>query len=157
MGTRIRLMIADDHPSSRRGLRALLSTCPTVEVVCEAENGLEALQLVETCRPDLVLMDLQMPICDGLEATRRIKSKTPQVKIIILTIHETSQREALSAGADGFLLKGCPSEELLAAIDSHRPDPREPQVLEDRTQKDRSASARIEPQQKRLATAGLTP
>lgn len=157
MGTRIRLLIADDHPFSRKGLRALLSTCPTVEVVCEAQNGREAVQLVETCQPDLVLMDLQMPVCDGLEATRRIKAKMPEVTVIILTIRETSRAEAMAAGADGFLLKGCPSKELLATIHSHRDDKGEPQEMEDETRRDRAAPPRVELQRKRLAPAALTP
>lgn len=157
MGTRIRLMIADDHPFSRKGLRALLATCPTVEVVCEAKNGREAVQLVETCQPDLVLMDLQMPVCDGLEATRRIKATRPEVRVIILTIRETSRAEAMAAGADGFLLKGCPSKELLATIHSQSDDQGEPQIREDETRRERSVPSRVEPQRKRLATAGLTP
>lgn len=157
MGNRIRLMIADDHPFSRKGLRALLSTCPTVEVVCEAENGREALQLVESCRPDLVLMDLQMPVCDGLEATRRIKAKMPEVTVVILTIRESSRAEAMSAGADAFLLKGCPSKELLATIHLHRAAPAEPQVLEDEAHRDRPSATRMEVQRSRLASAALTP
>lgn len=157
MGTRVRLMIADDHPFSRKGLRALLSTCPTVEVVCEAENGQEAIRLVETCQPDLVLMDIQMPVCDGLEATRRIKATMPEVKIIILTIRETSRGDAMSAGADAFLLKGCPSKELLAAIQSHEAAQDELQVLEEGIQRHRSTTTRLEIQRKGLATAALAP
>jgi DNA-binding NarL/FixJ family response regulator len=116
MGQRIRVLIADDHAHARRGLRALLSTSPAIEVVCEAENGLEAAQLVEECRPNVVIMDIQMPVCDGLEATRHIKAKWPGVAIIALTIRASWKAPALSAGADGFLLKGCPSKELLAAV-----------------------------------------
>ena len=157
MGTRIRLMIADDHPSSRRGLRALLSTCPTVEVVCEAENGQQAVRLVEACRPDLVLMDLQMPVCDGLEATRRIKAKMPEVTVIILTIRETARAEAMSAGADAFLLKGCPSQELLSAILSQKASKGEPQLSEEEAHRDRSSPMRTELSRKRLATAALIP
>jgi DNA-binding NarL/FixJ family response regulator len=157
MGTRIRLLIADDHASSRRGLRALLATCPTVEVVGEAENGREAVGLVETCRPDLVLMDLQMPVCDGLEATRRIKANRPEVKILILTIRETSRGEALSAGADGFLLKGCRSKELLAAIQRHGAGLGETQELAEGKSRGRSAAGGMELQQKRLTSAILTP
>jgi two-component system NarL family response regulator len=157
MGTRIRLMIADDHPFSRKGLRALLSTCSTVEVVCEAENGQEAIRLVETCQPDLVLMDIQMPVCDGLEATRRIKARMPEVKILILTIRETSQADAMSAGADAFLLKGCPSKELLAAIQSHGSAQSELQASEEGTQTHRSTTTRLELQRKGLATAALAP
>jgi DNA-binding NarL/FixJ family response regulator len=157
MGTRIRLLIADDHPFSRKGLRALLSTCPTVEVVCEAKNGQEAVRLVETYRPDLVLMDIQMPVCDGLEATRRIKATMPEVKVIILTIREASQADAMSAGADAFLLKGSSTRQLLAAIECHRATESEPQALEEGAQKDPPTAPRLELQRKRLATASLTP
>ena len=157
MGTRIRLLIADDHPFSRKGLRAVLATFSTVEVVGEAENGQEAVQLVESCRPDLVLMDLQMPVCDGLEATRCIKAKMPEVLVVILTIHETSRAEAMSAGADAFLLKGCPSKDLLAAIHRYGTAEVENEALEDSAQKDRLAPTRVELQRKRLATAVLAP
>lgn len=116
MGQRIRMLIADDHPHSRKGLRALLSTFSDVEVVCEAQDGREAVQLVEECQPDIVLMDIRMPIWDGIQATRQIKARWPEVRIIALSIRATSRAAALSAGADGFLLKGCASEELFAEI-----------------------------------------
>jgi DNA-binding NarL/FixJ family response regulator len=116
MDQRIRILIADDHPHSRKGLRALLSTYSAVEVVCEARDGWEAVQLVEECRPDVVLMDIQMPIWDGLRATQQIKARWPEVRVIALTIRATCQAAAMSAGADGFLLKGCPSKELFAEI-----------------------------------------
>jgi DNA-binding NarL/FixJ family response regulator len=119
MSQRIRMLIADDNPHSRKGLRALLSTYSPVEVVCEAEDGREAVRLVEECQPDLVLMDIQMPNLDGLEATGQIKARWPEVSVIVLTIRARSQAAALSAGADGFLLKGCPSEELFAEIQRH--------------------------------------
>lgn len=116
MGQPIRVLIADDHAHARKGLRALLSTSPVVEVVCEAENGREAAQRVEECQPDVVIMDIQMPVWDGLEATRYIKTKWPRVAVIALTIGASWHGAALSAGADGFLLKGCPSRELIAAV-----------------------------------------
>jgi DNA-binding NarL/FixJ family response regulator len=112
----IRVLIVDDHSRARRGLRALLATRPVVQVICEAENGREALRLVEESQPDVVLMDIQMPECDGLEATRHIKAQWPQVKVIALTANAIHQAAAVSAGADAFLLKGCPTGELLAAI-----------------------------------------
>lgn len=116
MEQRIRVMIADDRPRSRSGLRALLSGWPAVEVVCEATDGQEAVELVEQHQPDVVLMDVWMPVLDGLEATRLIKSKWPGVKVVVLTMHALYRAGALAAGANSFLLKGCPSEELLAAI-----------------------------------------
>jgi len=116
MSQRIRVLIADDHAHARRGLRALLSTSSAVEVVCEAENGREAARRVEECQPDVVIMDIQMPVWDGLEATRYIKTKWPGVAVIALTISASWHAAALSAGADGFLLKGCPSTELIAAV-----------------------------------------
>jgi DNA-binding NarL/FixJ family response regulator len=116
MGQRIQVLIADDHSKSRKGLRALLATCPAVEVIWEAENGRQAAALVEERRPDVVLMDIQMPVWDGFEATRYIKARWPEVRVIALTIHAAWQPAAMSAGADTFLLKGCPSRDLFAAI-----------------------------------------
>ncbi len=126
MGQRIRVLIADDHPRSRKGLRALLSTCPAVEVIGAAQDGREAVQLVEECQPDVVLMDIQMPIWDGLQATRVIKAHWPEVRVIILTIRTAGRAAAISAGADGFLLKGCPSEALFAEIQGDGDTEQEP-------------------------------
>jgi DNA-binding NarL/FixJ family response regulator len=134
MGQCTRVLIADDHAHSRKGLRALLSTWPAVEVVGEAEDGREAVQRVEECQPDVVLMDLQMPEWDGLKATRYIKARWPQIRVIALTIRATSRSEAMAAGVDAFLLKGCPSKELLAAI----------QGDEDSREKSKAAMARTE-------------
>lgn len=116
MEQKIRVLIADDRPHSRDGLRALMATWPKVEVVGEVGDGREAVQLVETCRPDVVLMDVRMPVMDGLAATRLIKERWPTVKVVILTMYPMHHKEALSAGADAFLVKGCSTEELLAAI-----------------------------------------
>jgi DNA-binding NarL/FixJ family response regulator len=116
MGSGIRVLIADDHSKSRKGLRALLATCPAVGAIMEAKDGREAAKVVEECQPDAVLMDIQMPVWDGFEATRYIKARWPDIKVIALTIHASWQPAAMSAGADAFLLKGCPSEDLFAAI-----------------------------------------
>ena len=128
----IRLLIVDDAPRSRAGLRALLATLgldvlqepqggawPQVEVVGEAANGQEALRLVQERRPDLVLMDARMPVMDGLEATQLIKDKWPEVKVVVLTMYPAYRAEALAAGADAVLVKGCPPEKLLEAILGH--------------------------------------
>jgi len=119
MEQRIQVLIVDDRPRSRDGLRALLATCPEVEVVGEAVNGQEAVRAVEKRRPNVILMDARMPVMDGLEATRLIKSKWPEVRVVVLTMYSVYRDDALAVGADGFLIKGCPASDLLAAISSH--------------------------------------
>jgi DNA-binding NarL/FixJ family response regulator len=111
-----RVLIADDRPRSRDGLKALFAHWLEVELVGEASNGQEAVRLVEKCHPEVVLMDARMPVMDGLEATRLIKDKWPEVKVIMLTIHASFRADALAAGADAFLIKGCPAADLLMAI-----------------------------------------
>ena len=113
---RIRVLIADDQVSVRQGLKALLAAWPNIEVVGAAANGEESVQLVEKHYPDVALMDIQMPVMDGLEATRLIKIRWPQVRIVVLTISPLYRTDALSAGADVFLLKGCAASELARAI-----------------------------------------
>jgi DNA-binding NarL/FixJ family response regulator len=111
-----RVLIADDRPRSRRALRAVLALEPGMEVAGEATDGQEAVRLVEECEPDVVLMDAKMPVMDGLEATRRIKEQWPEVRVIVLTIHAGYRDEALAAGADAFLIKGCSAKDLMEAI-----------------------------------------
>jgi DNA-binding NarL/FixJ family response regulator len=112
----MRVLIADDRVRARSGLRALLDLRPEIVVDGEAADGQEALQLVEACRPDVVLMDARMPVLDGLEATRLIKEKWPEIRVVVLTIHASYRADALASGADAFLIKGCPAAELLRAI-----------------------------------------
>jgi two-component system, NarL family, response regulator NreC len=116
MTQHIRVLIADDLFTSRNGLKALLATQLEIEIVGEAADGREAVELVEQCRPEVVLMDVRMPVTNGLEATRIIKDRWPEVKIIVLTMYPSHQAEALAAGADAFLVKGCAAEDLLQAI-----------------------------------------
>jgi DNA-binding NarL/FixJ family response regulator len=112
----IRVLIADDHPRSRTGLRALLATLPAVSVIGEAADGQEAVRLAERYQPDVVLMDIQMPVMDGLAASQRIKSRWPAIRVILLTMYNARRADALMAGVDNFLTKGCPVETLWSAI-----------------------------------------
>ena len=112
----VQVLIADDRTQARDGLRSLLSTTPQVKVIGEARNGQEAVHLVEELQPDVVLMDAKMPEMDGIEATRLIKQQWPGVKVIVLTMHLAYRSSGLAAGADVFLIKGCPVEDLLEAI-----------------------------------------
>lgn len=155
MDTRIRVLLVDDHGYARRGLRALLATRPTVEVVCEAQDGLEAMELIEQSQPDAVLMDIQMPTCDGLEATRRIKAQWPDVRVIALTANAIHQAAALSAGADAFLLKGCPTAELFAAIQGGEATPKNAQAADGTGQANAPPLRGTELRPARLAAAAL--
>jgi DNA-binding NarL/FixJ family response regulator len=156
MNQPFRVLIADDHAGARRGLQALLSTRPNIEVVCEARDGREAVQRVEEVQPDVVLMDLHMPEWDGLEATRYIKARWPEVGVVALTVRASYRAAALSAGADAFLLKGCPSKELYAAI-QYCGDPQSRMSPPQRSaQSNTGTSSRPEPRQGRLAAAALS-
>lgn len=112
----IRVLITDDSVHARDGLRALLATWPEVSVVGEAANGQDAVRFVAAHQPDIVLMDLHMPILDGVQATAYIKQRWPDVTIIVLTMYTAEQGAALRAGADGFFLKGSAPEPFLAAL-----------------------------------------
>lgn len=113
-----RVMIAEDHTILREGLRSLLTAEPDLEVVAQAENGRDAVQAANLHKPDLVLIDLTMPLTNGTEAIRRIKRRHPELKVIALTVHKTEEyiRAALEAGADGYVLKDDSSSDLLQAI-----------------------------------------
>ncbi|KAA3644199.1 MAG: DNA-binding response regulator [Chloroflexi bacterium] len=109
---KVRVLITDDQSAARQGLKALLARIQDIEVVGEATNGQEAVDLAAVYQPDVVLMDIKMPKMDGLEATQRIKSKCPAVNVVILTLHSKYRQQALAAGADAFLLKGGNTELL---------------------------------------------
>jgi DNA-binding NarL/FixJ family response regulator len=114
----IRVLIADDHPVFRFGLRTLLKADPTMEVVGEATDGEEAIKLADQLAPDVVLMDLTMPGMNGIEAARRILVKHPEMHILVLTMFEDDDSvfAAMRAGARGYLLKGAEGGETLQAI-----------------------------------------
>lgn len=116
MAQPIRVLIADDSARTREGLRVLFATWPEITVVGEATDGQEALRLIAERRPDVVLMDLHMPVLDGMQATRQIKQQWPAISVIVLTIYAVEQSAALAAGADAFVIKGTAPERLLAAI-----------------------------------------
>jgi DNA-binding NarL/FixJ family response regulator len=118
MNNRIQVLIADDQPRARQSLKALLSTLPQIEQVREAKNGCDGIHLMEEQQPDLVLFDVRMPEMDGLEATRLVKARWPQIKIIVLSLYGDYASDALAAGADAFFSKGEPPEELVETLAS---------------------------------------
>jgi DNA-binding NarL/FixJ family response regulator len=127
----IRVLLVDDHPLVRAGLISLLATAPDIEVVGEAADGQEAIELYTSTEPDVVLMDLSMPVMDGIAATRALHSNHSNARVVVLTSFSdvARVREAIAAGAAGYVLKDCTAEELLAAVRSaaggHTPlDPR---------------------------------
>src|SRR5882672_4623564 len=117
-----RILVADDHEVVRRGLCALLRNQPEWEVCGEACDGREAVVKVLTVKPDVVILDIGMPNLNGLEATRQILKANPQIKILILTLHDSDQvvQEVLNAGARGFLLKTDAARDLVTAVDALR-------------------------------------
>jgi DNA-binding NarL/FixJ family response regulator len=114
----VRLLIADDHPVYRDGLRLLLGDRDGIDVVGTATGGLEAVELASSTQPDVVIMDLRMPDLNGIEATRRIVSTSPHVGVLVLTMFEDDESvvAAMRAGARGYLLKGADEEEILHAV-----------------------------------------
>jgi two-component system, NarL family, response regulator NreC len=118
--SRIRLLLCDDEALFRAGMTALLRDQPTLEVVGEAADGLAAVEQVERLRPDVVLMDVQMPRLDGVEATRRIKASYPGTRVVILTMHIEGEVVArcLEAGASGYVLKDMPVALLTSALET---------------------------------------
>ena len=116
--SRARILLADDHEIFRAGLIGLINAQPDLEVVGQAGDGLEALALACDLKPDLIVMDIKMPVCDGLEATRLIRAKLPEVTIVILTVHDEDQKlfEAIRAGANGYMLKDTNSANFLRGL-----------------------------------------
>ena len=116
----LRILIADDHELARRGIRDLLEAHPGCEVCGEAKDGRESVELATSLKPDVVLLDIGMPNLNGLEATRQILAATPDVAILILTMHDsdTVVREGLRAGAKAFLLKSDAGRDLVAAVEA---------------------------------------
>lgn len=119
MAARKRIGIAEDHTILRAGLRMLVETNPRFEVVGEAQDGIDAIKMVESLHPDLVLMDLSMPRMNGMRAIQEIKRVVPGTRVLVLTVHKTEEYilEALRAGADGYVLKDASQNELMHALD----------------------------------------
>ena len=115
---KIRILLADDHTILRDGIRSLLEDESDMTVIGEAEDGHSAVKLVKKLDPDVVLMDIAMPLLNGLEATRQIKRDNPQTKVLSLTMHENEEyiRQVLAIGAMGYILKDAAARELLGAI-----------------------------------------
>lgn len=114
----IRILVVDDHPVVRDGLVAILSTQSDFEVIGEANNGRETLELAPTLEPDVILLDLEMPEIDGVETIQRLRSECPNARVIVFTAFDTDERilSAVQAGAQGYLLKGVPREEIFNAV-----------------------------------------
>ena len=114
----IRILLADDHKITRQGLRSLLEKQKDMEVVAEADNGRSAVQLAAELDPDIIIMDVTMPDLNGVEAAKQILAKSPEIKIIALSMHSDALfvTEMLKSGASGYLLKDCAFEELTRAI-----------------------------------------
>jgi DNA-binding NarL/FixJ family response regulator len=122
----LRILLADDHEIVRRGLKDLLEAQPGWNVVDEAATGREAVKKAERLKPDIVILDISMPVLNGLEATHQIRHSLPRTQILILTVNDSEQmaRSVLEAGAQGYLLKSDAGRDLVAAVDSlrqHRP------------------------------------
>jgi DNA-binding NarL/FixJ family response regulator len=122
MGDPLRILLVDDHTLFRRGVSALLAQRPDLRVVGEASNGLEGVEVARETMPDVILMDIHMPLCDGLEAVGRIKREMPHVQVIMLTVSDDDRDlfAAIKNGAGGYLLKNLEPQQLFAQLDGVR-------------------------------------
>ncbi|MFV5685483.1 response regulator [Flavobacterium sp. GB2R13] len=118
MSNTIRVVLADDHVFVRDGIKSLLENEVNIEVVGEATDGLEALKIIETVKPDLLILDIRMPNLTGIEVVEKLRSQNNMVKIVMLSMHESEEYvlKSIKAGADGYLLKGSSKEEFLKAV-----------------------------------------
>jgi DNA-binding NarL/FixJ family response regulator len=114
----IRVLLVDDVDEVRRDLCTLLSLSDDIEIIGEARNGLESVRLAESLQPDVILMDLEMPVMDGYEATRQIKARRPESRVIALTVHdyESAREKTRQSGVDAFLVKGAPVKTIVQTI-----------------------------------------
>lgn len=119
--TAVRVLLVDDAKEVRQNLRTTLALFGNIEIIGEAANGLDAVRLTESLQPDVVLMDLEMPVMDGYESTRQIKSRFP-CKVIALSVHdyESAREKAKQSGVDAFLVKGAPIESIVLTIQEHK-------------------------------------
>ncbi len=136
MSQSVRVLIVDDQPPARRSLKALVATSPCAGEIREAANGVEALRVVEEFQPDVILMDVLMPIMDGLETTKRVRLLWPAVRVIVLSMSSEFRQAALQAGAAAYLTKGGSPEQLLAtfetvALVAEKPAPNLPPTIEE--------------------------
>jgi len=117
---KIRVLLVDDHAILREGIKALLEKQDDIEVVAEAADGREAIPKVDQFRPDVVVLDISMPTMDGLESTRQIKRENPDIKVLVLTMHDNEEYffQLLRAGASGYVTKKSVSRELVSAIEA---------------------------------------
>ncbi|MHB9141409.1 MAG: response regulator [Paludibacter sp.] len=116
----IRILIADDHQLFREGIVNLLSASPQIEIVAQAENGQEAIEKAKKLKPDIVIMDLSIPVMNGVDATRILHKELPEIRVLALSMHADKHyiKEALEAGVSGYLFKNCTYDQLIEAINT---------------------------------------